>query len=119
MKVFNITDVETRPLKQQGLRNVPIKVGETVIPPGESRVLRGTARERSEVSAFVRKGAAAVEQLPPWYAHRRGLLVSGASHPKESAVPASTPEPSEPSESSELSEAASSSKMKTRGGRKF
>lgn len=99
MKVFNLTDVETRTLKQQGLKNVPVKVGDTVIPPGEARELRGSARERAEASALVRRGAIAVDSLPPGYAHKRGLLLSGAKKPepksKEDPVKDEAVKPSE------------------------
>ena len=93
MKVFNITDVTTRALTQQGLVNVSIKVGEVSIAPGESQVLRGTAKEKSEVAAFVRRGAAAIDQLPPGYAHKRGLLSSGDK--PSTTTPEPTPEPGE------------------------
>lgn len=91
MKVFNITDVETRALKQQGLVGVSIKVGEVSIAPGESQELRGTAKEKSEVAAFIRRGAASVDQLPPGYAHKRGLLLSGDK--PSTTTPEPTPDP--------------------------
>lgn len=77
MKVFNITDASTAALRNQGLENQHIRVGETVIPPGGSADIRGTARERSELSALLKVGALALDELPPHYAAKRGLTVYG------------------------------------------
>jgi hypothetical protein len=77
MKVFNVTDMPSRSLEQQGLVNVSVKVGTVVIPPGGSAVLRGSHKERSELMPLVRRGAVVVDELPPAYAAKKGLMVSG------------------------------------------
>lgn len=82
MKVFNITDASTAALRSQGLENQHIKVGETVIPPGGSVVLRGTAKERSELQVYVKVGAVSLEELPVLYATRRNLTIYGEKIPQ-------------------------------------
>ena len=77
MKVFNITDAATSALTNQGLANQAIKIGDTVIPNGGSAEIRGTAKERSELQVFIKVGAVAIDELPPAYAARRGLLLDG------------------------------------------
>ena|SRR5688572_3504811 len=89
MKVFNITDASTAALRNRGLENQHIKVGETIIPPGGSAVLRGTAKERSELQIYVKVGAVALEELPVIYASKRGLTLRG--EPLEAPKP--EPEP--------------------------
>ena len=81
MRVFNITDVPNRALEHQGLVNVSVKVGATVVGPGESVVLRGTAKERSDISSLLRRGAVVVDQLPPSYAAKKGLMLDGSKKP--------------------------------------
>lgn len=88
MKVFNITDASTAALRNQGLENLPFKVGETIISPGTSGIIRGTARELSELQPLLKKGAAALDELPVWYASKRGLSIDGTPIVEE--------EPSEP-----------------------
>jgi hypothetical protein len=77
MKVFNITDASTAALRNRGLENQHIKVGEVVIPPGGSAVLRGTAKERSELQVYLKVGAASLDELPVVYASKRGLTIQG------------------------------------------
>ena len=91
MKVFNITDASTSALRNRGLENLPFKVGETIIPSGSSAVLRGTAKERSELQPLLKAGAAALDELPEWYAMKRGLNLDGS--PKPVPVPAPVPAP--------------------------
>lgn len=79
MKVFNITDASTAALRNRGLENQHLKVGDVVIPPGGSAVLRGTAKETSELSAFVKVGAVAIDELPVVYAAKRNLALDGSS----------------------------------------
>lgn len=77
MKVFNITDASTAALRNQGLENQHIKVGDVVVPPGGSAVLRGTAKERSELQVYTKVGAVALDELPVVYAAKRGLTIHG------------------------------------------
>jgi hypothetical protein len=77
MKVFNITDASTHALRNQGLEGQHIRVGDVVIAPGSSAVIRGTAREVSELVPLTKVGAVALDQLPVWYAAKRGLSLSG------------------------------------------
>lgn len=93
MKVFNITDASTAALRNQGMENLPFRVGEVVVKPGDSAVLRGTAKERSELHPLVKSGAAAIDELPAWYAAKRGLNVDGSPIPTvEAPVEESHPE---------------------------
>jgi hypothetical protein len=92
VKVFNTTDAATAALVSQGLANQSIKVGDTVIHPGKSAELRGTARERSELQVYLRVGAVALDELPVLYANKRGLKLDGT--PIE--PPKSEPEPPHP-----------------------
>jgi len=93
MRVFNITDASTAALRNQGLENQHIRVGETVIPPGGSVTLRGTAKERSELQVYIKVGAVALEELPVAYAAKRGLNLDGSTIP--TPVPEPTPAPVE------------------------
>ena len=89
MKVFNVTDMPSRSLEQQGLVNVAVKVGLVVIPPGGNAVLRGSRKERSELMPLVRRGAVVVDELPPAYAAKKGLMVDGS--PKRDEVKSAAP----------------------------
>lgn len=89
MKVFNVTDEPTAALQSQGLVNQHLKVGDTVIPKGGSAVIRGTARELSELQVLLKVGAVAIDELPETYAIKRGLDVLGQllkPTPKEGAT---------------------------------
>lgn len=79
MKVFNITDASTAALRNQGLEGQHIRVGETVIAPGKSVTLRGTAKERAELQTYIKVGAVAIDELPPAYAAKRGLNLDGST----------------------------------------
>jgi len=76
MKVYNITDVETPQLKSLGRVNIPIKLGDTIIPPGGSAIVH--ERYRSEVVQRF-DGAAVIDTLPPSY--------NGAARPKPTVKP--------------------------------
>jgi hypothetical protein len=96
VKVFNTTDAATAALVSQGLANQSIKVGDTVIHPGKSAELRGTARERSELQVYLRVGAAAIDELPVLYANKRGLKLDGSSvEPPKPEPPPPPPPPTE------------------------
>jgi hypothetical protein len=95
MKVFNVTDASTAALRNQGLENQHIRVGETVIPPGGSATLRGTAKERSELQVYIKVGAVAIDELPPAYAAKRGLNLDGSEIPKPPPPPAPVEAPVE------------------------
>jgi hypothetical protein len=87
MKVFNITDASTAALRSQHLENQHILVGETIVPPGASAEIRGTAKERSELQVFVKIGAIAIDELPAFYAAKRGLNLDGTPLEVEEAAP--------------------------------
>src|SRR4030067_3114729 len=91
MRVFNITYASTAALRTQGLENQHIRVGETVIPPGGSVTLRGTAKERSELQVYIRVGGVALEEIPVAYAAKRGLNLDGSTIPTPTPKP--TPDP--------------------------
>ena len=95
MKVFNITDASTAALRSRGLENQHIRVGETIIAPGGSATLRGTAKERSELQVYIKVGALTLEELPVAYAAKRGLNLNGTAIPKPEPVPAPAPAPLE------------------------
>lgn len=86
MRVFNITDASTAALRSQGLENQHIRVGSTVIAPGTSADLRGTARERSELQSFLKVRAVVLDELPVDYAAKRGLDVHGRKLAPEPVV---------------------------------
>lgn len=85
MRVFNITDASTAALRSRSLENQHIRVGDTVIPPGGSADLRGTAREMSELQPLVRVRAVALDELPVDYAAKRGLDIHGNKLVKKTA----------------------------------
>jgi hypothetical protein len=87
MKLFNITDVPTDPLRAQGLLNVPIKVVNVVIPPGESREVAETARALSELSSYLRARAVSRDLLPASYAAAKGLNTDGTPLKVEPEAP--------------------------------
>ena len=95
MRVFNITDASTAALRNQGLENQHIRVGETVIPPGGSVTLRGTSKERSELQVYIKVGAVALEELPVAYAAKRGLNLDGTTLPTPQPNPTPAPAPVE------------------------
>jgi hypothetical protein len=106
MKVFNITDASTAALRNQGLENQHIKVGDVIVAPGASTVLRGTAKERSELSSLIKAGAVVVGKLPVWYAAKRNLSLDGTpfvvSEPVAQVVEADNPPPESAPESASV-----------------
>jgi len=93
MRVFNITDASTAALRERGLENQHIRVGDTVIAPGSYADLRGTARETSELQVYVKVRAVALDELPVDYAKKRGLDIRGKKL---------TPEPDKPAPEAKL-----------------
>jgi hypothetical protein len=72
MKVFNLTDVETRQLRHQGLVNVPIRISDkhavTVIKPGEMAEVKDTPAMRKHLQqTYVSRGAMALDRVPVDY----------------------------------------------------
>ena len=62
MKVFNISDVETPILVERGLANSPIRVGDTIIPPGTS----ADVHRKHRATAMRFAGALARKRLIGW-----------------------------------------------------
>jgi hypothetical protein len=85
MKVFNLTDVETPKLKQRGLLNQTVVVGDKPIAPGASAEFEGTPWERASARHAASVGAVSVDALP-------GSYTTGKAAPKpKAAAPAPAP----------------------------
>lgn len=72
MKVFNLTDVSTRQLRQQGLVGCPVrdKFGQ-IIPPGACVECRDTPENRNYLSQhFGVRGVLALDRPPEGYTPR-------------------------------------------------
>ena len=83
MKAYNITDESTPELVAKGLVNVPIKLGDVIIPAGTMSIVHPRYRAAA-VQRFA--GAIAIDVLPPYY--------EGKAKPK----PTGEPPPEEPPE---------------------
>jgi len=68
MRVFNLTDVPTEELKQYGLINLNILVGEDLVRPGESVAVPDLPNLRHKIKFLVEVGALAIEKVPVEYA---------------------------------------------------
>lgn len=67
MKVFNLTDVETPKLKQHKLLNQTLSIGGSLVAPGGSVELKGSAEDRMHARHGLSVGALAVDDLPVSY----------------------------------------------------
>jgi hypothetical protein len=67
VKLFNLTDVPTPALTQQGLANQTLVVRSSIIQPGEWVDAADDAATRRDAAHYVGLGALAVDQLPPAY----------------------------------------------------
>lgn len=85
MKVYNLTDVETPKLKQHGLMNQHIAVGEKMVAPGGDEDIDDATFERvqPELQKLVELGALSCDVAPDAYKSK-----------KTSAEPVPTPPPS-------------------------
>ena len=86
MKVFNLTDVETRQLRHQGLVGCSIKdLFGVVVRPGACVECRDTTANRKHLQQnYVVRGALAIDKPPVSYTGSAG---------KESSKPPSLPRP--------------------------
>ncbi len=94
MKVFNLTDVETGPLKQHAMVNHTFALGKLLLGPGDAGDLPDDQGNmlRPEVQRLVGVGALSVGELPPAYLAKKKAL-----EPKPVSKPPSPP--SEPTTS--------------------
>ena len=75
MRVYNLTDVETKQLKRMGWVDRPIRISGTTIPSGGVADLRGTGKEQVEVIQFVHLNLLAIGEPPEWYTTRKAPKV--------------------------------------------
>lgn len=70
MKVFNLTDIETPQLAEQGAVNIPVVLGNLLLAPGASGVLTEDQYGccAHAIRDYVGRGIMALEVLPPAYA---------------------------------------------------
>jgi hypothetical protein len=85
VKVHNLTDVSTPTLTHLGLINVPIKVGDAIVKPGESTELRVLP---ASASRFLRVEALSTGANPP----KKYLEAKEKLKPKEAPAPEEPPE---------------------------
>lgn len=84
MKVFNLTDVSTPPLRRQGLAGCSIQVDGVSILPGTCAEVRDTPANRKYLQqSFVVRNAIAMDRLPKGY--------KGTAGQKKEEPPASSP----------------------------
>lgn len=120
MKVFNLTHVETRQLRYQGLVGCPIrdKFG-VIIKPGECKEVRGTPENRKYLMQhFVVRGAVALDQPPKGYTFDVGEAESpkpapSSPAPKPAAVEEKTPDTQPAGSETEVAEEGSKKKKRS------
>lgn len=83
MKIFNISDVETKTLKQHGLVNHAVVVGKALLSPGQSvEVPDNHVQHKLEgIDKLVKLGVLAIGQPP------KGYIPAPVVTPKEGSAP--------------------------------
>ncbi len=116
MKVFNLTDVVTPPLRRQGLAETSIKVDDVVIASGTCGEVRDTPANRKYLQqSFVVRGAVALDRVPKDYTGTAGQEEVAPAPPVEKTQEEPSPD-TQPAPGSEEEDKPKKKKRSSRRG---
>jgi hypothetical protein len=82
MKIFSLTDILTKRLKQHKLHKQTFELAGELVPPGAAIEVKGTAADHPQLAHLLKVGAAAADSPPKEYLEAKALIVIIPPPPK-------------------------------------